>query len=110
MKYLCLAFGTEEDWKKLGRREQDELLAQDERLRSRGDIVAALRPGATAIRAWYGDTVVSHAPFSNSSLPLAGFSIIEAADLDEAIRLVADTPCARAKGFVEIRPIATINL
>jgi hypothetical protein len=36
---------------------------------------------------------------------LAGFSLIEAADLEEAIRLVADTPCARAKGAVELWPV-----
>ncbi len=36
-------------------------------------------------------------------------SIIEAADLDEVIRLVAGTPCARAKGAIEIRPITAIN-
>jgi hypothetical protein len=110
MKYLCLSYGTEEDWKKLNRREQDALLEQDDRLRERGDIVAALRPAVATVRAWYGDPVTTNAAFANSSLPLVGFGIIEAADLDEVIRLVAQTPCARAKGFVEIRPIATINL
>jgi hypothetical protein len=41
--------------------------------------------------------------------PLAGFSIIEAADIDEVIRLVAVTPCARAKGAIEKRPIMFLN-
>ncbi len=45
-----------------------------------------------------------------SPLPLAGFGVIEAADLDEAVRLVAGTPCARALGAVEIRPISVMNV
>ena len=38
------------------------------------------------------------------SLPLAGFSIIEAETIEEVIQLVANTPCARARGAIEIRP------
>ncbi|HEY2475997.1 MAG TPA: YciI family protein [Candidatus Cybelea sp.] len=110
MKYLCLAYGAAEDWKKLNRSEQDALLAQDEFLRSRGDIVASLGSAATTVRAWYGDPVTTTAVFSSSTLPLVGFGIVEAADLDEVIRLIAPTPCARAKGFVEVRPIVNINI
>jgi hypothetical protein len=33
----------------------------------------------------------------DSHVPLAGFSVIEAADVNEAIQLIAGTPCARAR-------------
>jgi hypothetical protein len=46
MKYLILAYGAEKDWKTLSKAEQDELLAQDEVLRKRGGIVAALSHAA----------------------------------------------------------------
>jgi hypothetical protein len=46
-------------------------------------------------------------PFLRSDMPVAGFAVIEAADMDEAIRLVADTPCAVADGVVEVWPLAT---
>jgi len=61
------------------------------------------------VRAWDGTPTTSVGPFAVAGLPLAGFGIIEAADLDEAIRLVAKTPCARAKGAVEIRAITAMN-
>jgi hypothetical protein len=109
MKYLCLAYGSEEDWNALSRSEQDALLAQDEVLRQRGDLVAAVQPTATVVRAWDGTPTTTQGPFAASRVPLAGFGIIEAADLDEAVRLVADTPCARAGGAVELRPILAIN-
>ncbi len=47
-------------------------------------------------------------PYLRSELPVAGFGILEAADLDEAVRLVAGTPCAVAGGVVEVWPLATV--
>ena len=110
MRFLVLAYGHENDWKALGKREQGELLAQDQVLRDRGDLVAALGGPATTVRAWDGPPLATEGPFGVAPLPLAGFGIIEAADLDEAVRLVAGTPCARARGAVELRPVTTMNL
>ena len=45
------------------------------------------------------------AAFMISPLPLAGFAIIEAANIDEAIKLVSKSPCAVAHGVVEIWPL-----
>jgi len=109
MKYLCLAYGSEKDWHALTEREQEALLAQDEGLRQRGDLVAAVEPTVTTVRAWDGTSTTTDGAFADSRQPLAGFCIIEAADLDEVVRLVAQTPCARAKGAIEVRPITAIN-
>lgn len=109
MKYLCLAYGAERDWKTLTEEEQDELLAQDDVIRQKGALMAAVETTVVTVRAWEGKTTTKTSAFADSSVPLAGFSIIEADDLEEVIRLVADTPCARAKGAIEIRPILEIN-
>jgi hypothetical protein len=105
MKYLCLAYGDEKDWNKLTSEQQEEYLAQDEVLRQRGDFIAAVQPSATMVRAWDGTPSTVRGTFAASELPLAGFAIIEAADLEEAVQLVAGTPCARARGVIEIRPL-----
>ena len=109
MKYLCLAYGDEKDWNVLTKKEQDDMLAQDEVVRKRGAVMAAVQTTVTTVRAWDGTPTTTNRAFADSKAPLAGFSIIEAADLDEVIRLVAGTPCARAKGAIEIRPIMAIN-
>jgi len=109
MKFLVLAYGAEKDWVALSKQEQDELLAQDQVLRERGDTVAAVEPCAVTVRAWDGTPDVRHETFAAPGVPLAGFGIVEAADLDEAVRLVKDTPCARAGGAVELRAITAIN-
>ena len=43
--------------------------------------------------------------FLQSSLPLAGFGLIEADTLDQAVEMVAQTPCAVAHGVVEVWPL-----
>jgi len=42
MRFLCLAYGSEKDWRALPRAEQDALLAQDEILRQRGALMGAV--------------------------------------------------------------------
>jgi len=41
----------------------------------------------------------------SSALPVAGYAIIEAATLAEAIEIVSRTPCAVAHGVVEVWPL-----
>ena len=103
MRFLVLAYGDEKDWKTLSDRERKELLAQDDALRRRGDTVAALGRGVT-VRSWRAPSVTP-GPFCHPDLPLAGFGVIEARDLDEVVSLVARTPCAVARGAVEVWPI-----
>jgi hypothetical protein len=109
MKYLCLAYGDEKDWKALTKDEQNALLSHDEVLRQRGDLVAAVQGTVTTVQAWDGTPVTSAGGIAHSALPLAGFGIIEARDLEEVVELIRRTPCARAKGVIEVRPIMAIN-
>jgi hypothetical protein len=105
MRFLCLAYGDGKDWNALSKKEQDELLAQDEVIRKRGALMAAVEPKATVVRAWDGKATTSDGPFASSPVPLAGYSVIEAESAEEVVRLVAGTPCARARGAIEIRPL-----
>ena len=44
-------------------------------------------------------------PYLQSALPIAGFAIIEASSIEEAVGLVSKTPCAVAHGVVEVWPL-----
>jgi hypothetical protein len=46
-------------------------------------------------------------PYLRSALPIAGFAVLEAENLDAAIERVSRTPCAVAHGVVEVWPLAT---
>ena len=104
MKFLCLAYGDEAGWNSLSEEEKREVLAQDAVIRDRGNVMSAVRQTVTSVRNWDGDLDVNKEPAARHELPLAGFSIIEARNLEEVVELVANTPCARARGVIEIRP------
>ncbi len=109
MKFLCLAYGGEDDWNALTEQEQTEVLEQDELLKRRGVLMAAVQTKVVTVTNWNGNLTTENESFSKLKLPLAGFSVIEAKDVDEVIQLVANTPCARAKGAIEIRPFWDSN-
>ena len=44
-------------------------------------------------------------PFLRSSLPVAGFAVIEADSLADAVDIASRTPCAVAQGVVEVWPL-----
>ncbi|MBE8715775.1 YciI family protein [Cellvibrio polysaccharolyticus] len=106
MKFLCLAYGAEKDWQELSDQQQREFLAEDDALRQGGALVSAVSQEVTTVTAWSGSPVTSRESFAQPGLPLAGFSIIEAADIREAVKMVSGTPCARAKGAIEIRALS----
>ncbi len=80
-------------------------------LRDRGAMKAgeALEPTATAttVRVVDGNTLTTDGPFAETKEALGGFYLVEAADLDEAIRFAAMIPGA-ARGSIEIRPVFNV--
>ena len=105
MKFLCLAYGDEDGWNTLSEEEQRDALARDAAIRDRGNFMSAVRPVVTSVRNWDGHLEVTDGPNAEHSLPLAGFSVIEAESLEEVVELVSKTPCARARGAIDIRPL-----
>lgn len=109
MKYLCLVYGEEGA---IANMDDHECLAYDRSLRESGRCVAseALEPVATAttVRVRHGKVSVSDGPFAETKEQLAGFYLVEARDLNEAISLAAKIPPARV-GSVEVRPVRPIR-
>lgn len=104
MKFLCLAYGDEAGWNALTASEKEEALAADAAIRARGSSMAAVRPEVRTVSNWDGRLEVTETPHAQHALPLAGFSVIEADAIEQVIEAVARTPCARARGYIEIRP------
>lgn len=109
MKYLCLVYGEED---RIAAMDDHHCLAVDAELRAGGHCIAseALQPVATAttVRIRNGRMSVSDGPFAETKETLAGFYLIEARDLNEAIRLAAKIPPA-AVGCIEVRPVRPIR-
>lgn len=48
--------------------------------------------------------------YLSAALPVAGFAILEARDIEEAIALAAGSPCAVAHGVIEVWPLQEPNI
>ena len=110
MRYLCLVYvaGAEFDAMSQGELEtfQDESMANDDELQKSGHLVMAqaLEPVATAttVRVRNGKLSATVGPFAETTEQLAGFVLIEARDLNEAIEIAGRIPMARL-GSIEVR-------
>jgi hypothetical protein len=109
MKYACLVYLEPEKFNAVPDR---ECAACGEELRERGLMVGggALHPihTATTVRVRGGQVAVTDGPFAETKEALAGFYLIEARDLNEAIQVAAKIPPAR-EGSVEVRPIRELQ-
>lgn len=109
MKYLCLVYGEEKDIQTMP---VDECLEYDAALRDSGRCLGseALHPvhTATTVRVRNGKVSLTDGPFAETKEQLAGFYLIEAKDLNEAVQVAAKIPPARV-GCVEVRPIRPIR-
>ena len=87
-------------------------VAYDEQIRASGQCLAseALQPAATAttVRVRNGKLSVTDGPFAETKEILAGFYMIEARDLNEAIQVASRIPPAEV-GCIEVRPIRPIR-
>jgi hypothetical protein len=109
MKYLCLVYLDE---KRLDELPDEECVAYDTAIRKSGLCIAseALQSVqvATTVRVRNGKVAVTDGPFAETKEQLAGFYMIEARDLNEAIQLASKIPPARV-GSIEVRPIRPIR-
>jgi hypothetical protein len=105
MKYLCLVY-LETD--KLHAVPDRECMNCGEGLRKSGLLVSAeaLEPIETAatVRVRNGKMSITDGPFAETKEQLAGFYLIEARDLNDAIQVAGRIPGARS-GSIEVRPI-----
>lgn len=114
MNYLCLVYSNEDDLHSLPDSPRDaECAAYAQSLEDSGHLIAgqALQSVATAstVRVRNGKTTVTDGPFAETKEQLAGFYMIDARDLNEAIRIAAGIPPARV-GSIEVRPIRTLDV
>jgi hypothetical protein len=111
-QYMLLVY--EEELDPAGQAEREKvtptLVELHASLREAGLLVGVQRlrstQSATSVRVRDGETELTDGPFAVTKEVLAGYYILECADLDEALRLAAQMPMARW-GTVEVRPVVS---
>ena len=106
-KFLTIGYGDQAGYDRTDAAVRQEAHRQDARLQAHGAVIGVVgqpiqvrNPEAAGLETRSGS-------FMKSELPLAGFALIDAEDIEDAVAQVATTPCAVAHGVVEVWPVET---
>lgn len=110
MKYLCLVYLSQENWNACP---DTTCFAYAAQLAQSGHMIAAepLQPiqTATTVRVRNGQVSMTDGPFAETKEQLAGFYLIDAKDLNEALHWASTIPPAKY-GSIEVRPVRELDL
>jgi len=116
MQYLLLIYDAEQELKKMSPADMQKM--HDDYMRFTKEIIQSghHRAGnalqavstATTVRTRNGKTTTTDGPFAETREQLGGFYLVEAANLDEALKIAARIPSART-GSIEVRPIMVFD-
>jgi hypothetical protein len=112
MKYLLMIYEEEKVWNKLSESERQAMFGEyykfTQEIKDQGKYLGGnpLKPisTATTVRVRDGKQLVTDGPFAETKEQFGGYYLVEAADLDDAIRMAAKIPGARL-GSIEVRPV-----
>ncbi|CAN5673589.1 YciI family protein [soil metagenome] len=112
MKYLCLIYQDEAEIDAMPGAEYEAIVSDvldfRHELQESGHYIASSPlqsvTTATTIRVRNGKVLITDGPFAETREQLGGFYLIEAKDLNEAIRLASKMPPARIAS-IEVRPL-----
>ncbi len=106
-KFVTIGYGDAGDYDRTPVDVRDAAHAHDRHLQDRGVMpVVGVAQQPVQVRNHDASGVsTAEGAFMQSALPVAGFAIIEAANVEEAISFVSGTPCAVARGVVEVWPL-----
>jgi len=117
MRYLCLIYLDDKQLAAMPETQMNELNARhlrfNEELLASGQFVEAeaLQPAAdsTCVRMRSGKASLTGGPYAETKEMVAGFYVIEARDLNEAIQVASRIPSALL-GTVEVRPCRDLEV
>ena len=112
MKYLCLIYDEEKKLETMSKADGEAMMGEyfgfTEGIKKSGHYLGgnALQPvqTATTVRVRNGKVSTTDGPFAETQEQLGGYYLIEAKDLNDAIRVAAQIPSSRI-GSIEVRPI-----
>lgn len=104
-KFMTIGYGDRAGYERTAKPVRDAAHAHDAELIRRGALMGIARAPVQVRNPDASGVQTADGAFMSSPLPIAGFAVIEAADLAEAVKLASLTPCAVAHGVVEVWPL-----
>lgn len=110
-----MIYGEEKNWDGMSDAERGKIYGEymqfSNEIKAEGKYVGGnpLKPTSTAttVRVRNGKQMVTDGPFAETKEQLGGYFLIEATDLDDAIKIAGRIPGAKM-GSIEVRPVLAI--
>jgi hypothetical protein len=106
-KFITIGYGDPKDYDRTPAAIRDAAHGRDAELQRAGAVMGIAGPPVQVRNPEGSGTTTAQGPFMSSPLPIAGFAVIDAASLDEAVKIVSGCPCAVAHGVIEVWPLET---
>lgn len=103
--FITIGYGDEAGYDATDPELREAAHHHDDWLRAEGSLMGVAGEPVQVRNHDAAGVATSRGPFLRSDLPVAGFGVIEAESLEEAIAMVSRTPCAVAHGVVEVWPL-----
>jgi len=107
-KFLTIGYGDSAGYERTDPSVREAAHAHDARLKAAGAVIGVAGVPVQVRNHDHTNFQTTDGAYMRSDLPIAGFAVIEARDLQEAVKLVSETPCAVAQGVVEVWPLQTM--
>lgn len=104
-KFVTIGYGDQAGYDRTSPAVRDAAHEHDAQLRQQGVTMGVAGQPVRVRNHDAAGLVTQDGPFMSCSLPVAGFAIIDAATLAEAVEIVSRAPCAVAHGVVEVWPL-----
>jgi hypothetical protein len=108
-KFITIGYGDQAGYERTDASVREAAHAHDARLVANGALMGIAGTPVQVRNHDDSGVQTTQAPFLRADLPIAGFAVIEAADMQEAIQTVSATPCAVAHGVVEVWPLESTS-
>jgi hypothetical protein len=107
--YVTIGYGDQAGYERTSPVLLEDAHRHDAALRSEGALIG-IAGVPVQVRNHDGSGLrTTEGAFMHAELPLAGFAVIEASDLEHALELASRSPCAVAHGVVEVWPLEPSN-
>ena len=103
--FITIGYGDEAGYHRLSDECRRAAHARDDEMRAAGALIGIAGQPVRVRNAESAGVQIEPGPYLQSVLPIAGFAVLEAEDLQAAIEKVSQTPCAVAHGVVEVWPL-----
>ena len=103
--FVTIGYGDRDGYERTPPEVRDAAHEHDAHLRDRGAVMGVAGAPVQVRNHGGAELSTTPAPYMSAELPVAGFALIEAPSIEQAIEMVSRTPCAVAGGVVEVWPL-----